>query len=108
MGDNASVVGLAMAIVFAATLIVGHFILFPVLHRGANLNEHLAIRLADTLVCPLAWVAAGCLVPMTTGKLFFWQAGTPVASWLVLGLCLAWLACVWLVPPGPSPRPAAN
>ena len=105
MGDDAMVVGLTIAIVMISTLVVGHWILFPFLHRVANLQPHLAIRLAATLVCVLAWAVAGFLVPLTRGRVFFWATGSAI-GWVVLALVLVWLGFVWLYPPGPNPGPS--
>ena len=100
MNIPAVLVGLLVIVV--TDLVMGHLVLFPLLHRGARMQPHLAIRLADTMGLVLGFVAAGWLVLFSSGEIRFWQAPSPVPGAVVVALCVIWTLVVWFAPPGPA------
>lgn len=99
---NVPAVLVGLLTILVSTIVVGHLLVFPLLHRGARIQPHLAIRLADTMGVVLGYVAAGWLVPTSSGEIRFWQAPTSTPGTIVAGVCAVWVLVVWLAPPGPA------
>ena len=93
--------GLAIALAMVLTgLVLGHTVLYGLLHGAARLNRHLAVRLGHTLGAWMGWCAAVSLLPRSRDVALM-QGASP-AGIVLLVLLLVWLGLIWFWrrPPG--------
>ncbi len=90
----------AVGVILAVELLLGHLLLFVLLHQVARLPASTAIRLAHLAGLALGYTIAACLVPLTAPVLAVWAGAPLVPGGLVLGAGLVWLLLVLFLPPG--------
>ncbi len=99
-------VGIAVAVILAGEWIVGHVVLFALLHHLCHLSPHAAVRLGHLAGLALGWACAAFVVAQASPALVCWGGAPLLPGAIIAALAAVWLLLVLLLPPGlgGSPR----
>ena len=97
--------GIAVAVILAGEWIVGHMVLFLLLHHLCHLSPHLAIRLAHLGGLALGWTCAAFVVAQSSPAVVFWAGAAVLPGAALAAVFGVWTLLVLLLPPGLSGSP---